>query len=253
MNLTPLSGLKVLVTRPRDQANSLAQKIKKAGGEPILFPLLDIAPVADEPALHQQLARLAQCDLAIFISPNSVRYGMTAIAATGGKLPAQIATIGKGSAQALSDFGIKNILVPTAQFDSEGLLALPELNRVTHQKIMILRGDGGRELLGDTLKARGATVEYVECYQRGKSALGITDLLRNPPDVLTVTSSEALTYLHGIVAHHAALLTTPLFVPHTRIAALGKQQGWTNLILTASGDDGLLASLIAWRTTKGTT
>ncbi|MGB8516913.1 MAG: uroporphyrinogen-III synthase [Gallionella sp.] len=242
-----------MVTRPRDQAQALAQAIEKAGGIPIRFPLLDISPVTNTKTLHEQLSRLATFDMAIFISPNAVHYGMAAMAAVNGKLPPHVATVGKSSALALSKFGIKNILVPSERFDSEGLLALPELSDVAHQKILILRGDGGRELLGDTLTARGATVEYAECYQRGKSHWGMADLLRELPDVITVTSSEALTYLHQMLCQNIALLATPLFVPHPRIAALAQQQGWTKIITSATGDDGLLASLIAWRNTKGTT
>jgi uroporphyrinogen-III synthase len=274
MNTTPLSGLKILVTRPRDQAMSLAQAIEKVGGIPIVFPLLDIAPISDTRILYGQLARLAQCDMAIFISPNAVRYGMAAIAAAGGKLPPQVATIGKSSASALSEFGIENIIAPTQRFDSEGLLEQAELTTVAHKKIMILRGDGGRELLGDTLKMRGASVEYAECYQRGKAQFDAIDLLREMPDVITVTSSEALAHLHEMVSKSLlflmrhplplqgggdvaskslATLTTPLFVPHPRIAALARQQGWGNIITTETGDDGLLASLLAWRNTRGTT
>ncbi len=240
-----------MVTRPRDQAQALVQAIEKAGGIPIRFPLLDITPVTDTKILYEQLSRLSTFDMAIFISPNAVRYGMAAMATAGGKLPPRVATIGKSSALALSKFGIKNILVPTEKSDSESLLALPELAQVARQKIMILRGDGGRELLGDTLQARGATVEYATCYQRSKSHLGMTALLRDPPDVITVTSSEALAHLHEMVAQYVALFATPLFVPHSRIAALAQQQGWSNIITTATGDDGLLASLIAWRNTRG--
>src|SRR3989338_8880463 len=167
----PLAGLKIAVTRPRDQAARLARRIEQAGGIPLLFPLLDIAPVQDQQALHKQISRLAQkeplaasfeerqFDLAIFISPNAVQYGMAAIRAAG-ELPQnlKIATVGQGSAKALRELGIANVIAPAERFDSEGLLALPELQDVAGWRVLIFRGDGGRELLGDTLKARGAAV-----------------------------------------------------------------------------------------------
>ena len=253
MDPTPLSGLRILVTRPRDQATALAQAIATAGGVPVLFPLLDIAPVADTRVLREQLSRLARFDLAIFISTNAVQHGMAAIAAQQAALPPQVATIGPGSAQALRDCGVANVLVPTARSDSEGLLSLPQLAEMAGKRVMILRGDGGRELLGDTLKARGATVEYATCYRRSKTRQGAAELLRERPDAITVTSSEALAHLHEMLGAGSTMLSTPLFVPHARIAELAARQGWTEIVLTAAGDDGLLASLIAWRNTRGTT
>jgi uroporphyrinogen-III synthase len=245
----PLVGLKIAVTRPRDQAVSLARRIEQAGGIPLLFPLLDIAPVPDQQALREQLSRLIQFDLAIFISPNAVQYGMAAISAAGG-LPraTRVATVGQGSAKALRDLGIANVIAPAEQFDSEGLLALPELQNVTGWCVLILRGDGGRELLGDTLRARGATVEYAACYRRSKPQQDIAALLYAAPDALTVTSSEALDYLWQMLgdARRDSLCDIPLFVPHERIAELAQRQGWRQVQLTGSGDDGLLSALIAW-------
>src|SRR5450631_4196009 len=163
----PLRGLTIVVTRPRDQAAQLAQRIEQAGGIPLLFPLLDITAVQDTKTLFEQIARLGQFNLAIFISPNAVHYGMAAIRAAGAVLNSlKIATVGQSSAKALRESGISNVIAPTERFDSEGLLALPELQNVAGWRVMIFRGDGGRELLGDTLKARGATVEYATCYQR---------------------------------------------------------------------------------------
>ncbi|TAN72523.1 MAG: uroporphyrinogen-III synthase, partial [Gallionella sp.] len=189
----PLKGLKIAVTRPRDQSVQLVQRIEQAGGIPVLFPLLDIAAAEDPQTLHQQVSRLAQFDLAIFISPNAVQYGMAAIRSTGAPPPElKIATVGQGSAKALRELGIGNIIAPTERFDSEGLLALPELQNVAGWKVIIFRGDGGRELLGDTLKARGATVEYAACYRRSKPQQDAGALLDAVPDALTVTSSEAL-------------------------------------------------------------
>lgn len=248
----PLAGLKVLVTRPRDQAQPLAQAIESMGGEPLPFPLLDIAPVQDQAALRQQLAHLASVDLLIFISPNAVGYGMAAIASVGG-LPSgvRVATVGQGSARALRAAGVASVIAPTERFDSEGLLALPELQQVAGSLVMIFRGDGGRELLGDTLKARGAAVEYLACYRRSKPQQTGAELLALRPDAITVTSSEALGYLRGMLDAPAqqALLDAPLFVPHPRIAALAETQGWRRVHLTGAGDDGLLAALQDWAAT----
>ena len=243
----------MLVTRPLDQAQSLSSAIGNAGGVALSFPLLDIAPLVDARMLHQQLAQLQHYDLAIFISPNAVRCGLAAIAAVRAKLPKQVATIGAGSAHALQEAGIVSVIAPTERSDSEGLLDLPELADMRAKHVIILRGDGGRELLADTLKARGAKVEYATCYRRSKTTRSLDELLRLQPEVLTVTSSEALAHLREMMGDDAALLDLPLFVPHARIAESARRMGWREVILTASGDDGLLASLIAWRNTKGAT
>lgn len=245
----PLRGLTIVVTRPRDQAAQLARRIEQAGGIPLLFPLLDITAVQDTKTLFEQITRLGQFNLAIFISPNAVHYGIAAIRVAGAVPNAlRIATVGQGSAKALRESGIANVIAPTERFDSEGLLALPELQNVAGWRVMIFRGDGGRELLGDTLKARGATVEYATCYQRSKPPQDAGALLSAMPDAITVTSSEALGYLWQMLNGTArtALRNTPLFVPHARIAELAREQGWLQVQVTASGDDGLLSALITW-------
>lgn len=243
----PLAGRKILVTRPRDQAMRLAQNIEREGGIPLLFPLLEIAPVQDSAVLQEQILRLSQVDLAIFISPNAVQYGMAAIRAAG-ELPAwlSIATVGQGSANALRELGVSNVIVPDARFDSEGLLA--QLQHVDGCRVMIFRGDGGRELLGDTLRARGAVVEYVTCYQRSKPQQSAGALLARQPDAITVTSSEALSHLSQM-QDGVPLRDTPLFVPHPRIAELARAQGWSQVHLTTAGDDGLLFGLLEWAKT----
>ena len=237
-----LSGLKILVTRPRDQAANLAQAIEQAGGMPLLLPLLQIAPAADERALHEQVSHLGDFDLAIFISPNAVRYGMEAIRGTLGFVPAgtRVAAIGLSSAKDLHDLGVAKVLVPDARHDSEGLLE--KLQQVRGQRVMILRGEGGRELLGDTLKARGAQVEYASCYRRSKPVLDAGALQDMHPDVLTATSSESLASLWEI----APFRGVPLFVPHARIAELAQKQGWPEVHLTDQGDLGLLEGLLEW-------
>lgn len=257
----PLAGLTIVITRPRDQATQLTQGIEQAGGTALLYPLLEIAEIQDKQALREQLSRLAQFELAIFISPNAVRYGLAAIRAasllnhaTNPLLPLQdggslrIATVGQGSARALREAGVADIIAPTDRFDSEGLLALPELKDVSGKRVLIFRGDGGRELLGDTLKARGATVEYAACYRRIKPQQEVQALLNPLPDAITVTSSEALSHLDQMLADapSGAVRAIQLFVQHARIAELARQLGWQQVLQTASGDEGLLAGLLDW-------
>ncbi len=245
----PLAGLSIAVTRPREQAVQLAQHIEQAGGKVVLFPLLEITPTADPHKLRALVARLHEFDLAIFISPNAVRYGIETIKAAG-QLPAKlkIATVGQSSAKALRDLGVQEIIAPQDRFDSETLLALPALQNVRDWRVIIFRGNGGRELLGDTLKARGATVEYAECYQRSKPQQDSTALLATNPHAIIVTSSEALGYLWDMFDEQGRIRLTsiPLFVPHARIANTAQRLGWHNVIKTADGDDGVLSSLVAW-------
>jgi uroporphyrinogen-III synthase len=270
MSDQPLQGLTIVVTRPREQAAKLVQRIEQAGGTPLLFPLLDITAVPDTGPLTEQISRLGQFELAIFISPNAVRYGMAAIRAALSPSPSpasgrgvrdsagegrsvlppalKIATVGQGSAKALLEEGIASVIAPTERFDSEGLLALPELQDVSGWHVMIFRGDGGRELLGDTLKERGASVEYATCYQRSKPQQNAAELLTARPDAITVTSSEALGNLWDMLndKDRGVLRSTPLFVPHARIASLARGKGWEHVHLTGSGDDGLISALVAW-------
>lgn len=253
MESLPLAGLNIVVTRPREQAAQLQQRIEQLGGNAVLFPLLDISPPTDTQALRNLVARLSEFDLAIFISPNAVHYGMAEIAAAGG-IPSRlrIATVGQGSAKALRDAGVADVIAPLGRSDSEALLALPQLQNVRSWKIAIFRGDGGRELLGDTLKARGADVEYVACYQRSKTPQNIGVLLNSRTDAITLSSSEALAHLSEMLdeAGKKQMADVALFVPHARIAAAAEQLGWQKVVQTTSGDDGVVSGLVAWAKAK---
>jgi len=245
----PLHGLRIVVTRPRDQAVQLAKRIEQEGGIPLLFPLLEISAVSDTRKLQEQVSRLKDFTYAIFVSPNAVQYGIAAIRSMG-DIPDSIkmATIGKGSVKALLGLGITNILAPAERFDSEGLLALPDLQEVAGMRIIIFRGDTGRELLGDTLIARGAMVEYATCYHRRRSQLDVKDLLENEPDAISVTSSEAMTHLGQLIGdgERIKILEIPLFVQHERIAELARKQGWQHVYLTGPGDEGLMSAMVEW-------
>ena len=238
----------VLVTRPLQQATALAQAIRRAGGSALVFPALEIeaVPIA---TLSEPLACLAAADCVIFISPNAAQFGMAAI----GALPplAQCFAVGPGTARALAELAVADVVTPDGQ-DSEALLALPQLHDVAGKRVVIVRGVGGRSLLADTLRERGATVDYLECYRRVRPDADATALLANWQaggiDAVTVTSAETLHNLATLLgdAGRPLLLHTPLFVPHEKIAAAARQFGIAQVIATAGGDAGLVDGLINW-------
>ncbi|MFN7087616.1 MAG: uroporphyrinogen-III synthase [Burkholderiales bacterium] len=246
----PLAGRGIVITRPAHQAQPLAELVRAAGGNPIFFPVLEILDAGDLKPLTALIDRLDEFDLAIFISPNAVNKAMNLIAARRA-LPAglRIAAIGQGSVRELRHFGITDVIAPQKKFDSEALLELPQLKAVTGSRVVIFRGDGGRELLGDTLAARGAQVEYAECYRRGRPNLDAAPLMRawarDELHAITVTSSEGLRNLFDMIGKlgQTWLRRTPLFVPHPRIAAAARELGLTIVIETEPGDEGLVAQL----------
>lgn len=247
----PLAGRHVVVTRPAGQAAHLAQALADLGASPVIFPVLTIQPLDNLQPLLDVAIHLDQYDLAVFVSPNAVDQALTPILARR-SWPARLkaATVGKSSEAALAKHGITQVIAPADRFDSEALVALPELQNVFGRKVIVFRGDGGRELLGDTLTARGAKVDYVSCYRRGRPEASPAPLLKlwndGHLDAVTVTSSEGLRNLHDMLdpLGRAYLRATPLFVPHARIAEQARVLGMKQIELTGPGDDGLVAGLM---------
>ena len=133
-----LTGVRVLVTRPKDQAENLARLIESRGGEAIRFPVIEITEPRNPQALRSIIDRLQDFALAIFISPNAVKRAMNLILARGGWPPVvRAACVGRGSARELETFGIENVIVPPDRFDSEALLERPELINVKGKRIVI--------------------------------------------------------------------------------------------------------------------
>lgn len=242
-----LAGKRILVTRPKGQETRLCELIEAAGGEAIRFPVLEIAPAAQAPAA---LARLAQFDLFIFISPNAVTHGMNLIEQAGG-LPtaARLATVGQGSARELQQrLGRAVDIVPGGRFNSESLLAEPAMADVAGKRVLILRGKGGRELLANTLRERGAEVEYAEVYQR------LCPAAEGRPweqaiDIITVTSGEGLRNLYAMVGQSGRtwLRQTPLLVINGRLGEIAHELGIaTTVVSRQASDDSIVEALSDW-------
>jgi uroporphyrinogen-III synthase len=227
-----LAGRVILVTRPREQAAGLARAIEGAGGRAKIFPAIEIRDLPPPPAL----ARLADYDLAIFVSPTAVTKAMPRL---GPLPPPRAAAVGEGTRRELERYGVRDVVTPSAGADSEALLG--ELGDVEGKRILIVRGQGGRALLGDTLRGRGATVEYAECYRRVRPQA----TWRGRADAITVSSAEGLANLFEML--DAALLReTPLFVPHERIAEAARGRAVREVVVGGPSDEEMVAGLMAY-------
>jgi len=243
----PLAGVGVIVTRPARQAAGLARQLAMLGATPIVIPAIVILPPANRASLDSAHATLAQYDIAIFVSANAVEYGVPA------DWPPKLLALapGPGTAAALAATGIAEARIPATTYDSEGLLALPELRDVTGKRIVIFRGEGGRGDLGVALRARGAQVTYAECYRRAApatGAAGLTEVLREGrAQALTLTSSEGLDNLCALQDGDdlRRLKLLPAFVPHPRIAEHARKLGFVP-VETGGADAGLIAGLLEW-------
>ncbi|MDA8329012.1 MAG: uroporphyrinogen-III synthase [Betaproteobacteria bacterium] len=253
MTNSPLRGKGILVTRAPHQAQQLTNLILAAQACPVAFPVLEILDAADQAPMNAIIDRLDDYQIAIFISPNAVNKAMNLIKVRR-ELPVnlRIAAIGQGSRRELKHFGLSDVIAPTQRFDSEALLAMPQLQNIQGQRVVIFRGDGGRELLGDELIRRGALIDYAECYRRGRPAANAGALLRQwsrgEINAVTVTSSEGLRNLYEMVGKLGRqwLKSTPIFVTHEHILAVTQELGLQRSILTEAGDAGLVAGMTTW-------
>ncbi|MCK6407619.1 uroporphyrinogen-III synthase [Thauera sp.] len=238
--------------RPREQAGSLCSRIEAAGGRALRFPVIAVGPALDPAPLQAIIGRLDEFDLAFFVSPNAVDHALRAI------LPQRtwpatlrVATVGKGSQRVMHGWGFADVIAPEDGFDSEAVIALPEFapDAVRGRKVLIFRGDGGRELLAETLRERGASVEYVTCYRRycpdADPAPLLEPIARGAVDGLLLTSSEGVRNLESMLGADglAALRGVTVFATHPRIVAQAHAAGFAKVVETPAGDDGLMQAL----------
>jgi uroporphyrinogen-III synthase len=249
----------VVITRPRAQADSLAHAVAALGRTPVLLPLLEIAPLDDQAPLAQVLAGLADYALVAFVSPNAIDAAFAHIRVW----PAGVtlAVLGEGSRAALAHHGITaanaTIVSPldASRSDSENLLQSLDLAALAGRRVLIVRGESGRELMADGFAAAGAEVTKVVAYRRrvppltDELAQTLRGLLARPNDWI-ITSSEALRGLLELLdqldpdaAAVAKMQQQRLIVPHARIAETAHALGLTRVTLTGSGDERLLAAL----------
>ena len=248
MTIKTLTGIGIAITRPINQAKKLAALIEQAGGTPILFPLIEIEPLKDYSQFEAVISKIETYDWAIFISSNAVQNGMPRLLKQGIPSNLKFAAIGPVTASELQSFGIKDVLIPNDRFDSESLLALPEMHAVSNKIILIVRGIGGREVLAESLKARGAQVSFAECYQRVNPQTNC-ELLANLYNekklhAVVVTSSEAMRHLLDLAGDADWLRNVALCVNHARIADLPRQLGLKALVADAPGDEAMLKQLL---------
>lgn len=251
-----LAGVGVLVTRPAHQAEGLCRLIEQQGGSARRFPVLEILDPLDPGPLQAVARRLDAYDWAVFISANAVDRALDSILAVR-DWPAgtRIAVIGRRSAQALQHHGLAADLYPEHKFDSEALLALPDMQQVEGKRVVIFRGDGGRELLAETLHGRGAQVDYIEAYRRARPEADAAPLLAQwrtgAIDVVVVNSAESLSNLVDMLGESgsALLRQTPLVVASPRLVPLTQLLGFRQAPVVADNatDDAVLRALLRWR------
>jgi uroporphyrinogen-III synthase len=250
----PLAGRGIVVTRPRDQAAGLATLIEAAGGHALLYPAIEIEDLPDPAAALNILKNLAQLDLAVFVSPTAVRKSFELMKKARSSWPAGLraAAVGQGSRDELQRHGMQTVVAPESGADSEALLALPELADVAGKRIAIFRGEGGRELLGDTLAQRGAKVEYAACYRRTRPRLDVGPLLsawgEGAVHAVTVSSTTGLANLAEMLGERgrSLLAGTPVFAPHPRVAEQVRRLGVRSALLAGPSDAEMMARLVAY-------
>lgn len=238
-----LVGRGIVITRPRDLAEAFARRLEERGARAFVFPAIEIQPLPAPAALR----RIGDYDLVVFVSPSAVRVALRAMAPW--PPGATAVAISGGTKRELDRAGIAPVIVPAAGADSEAVLATPALQQVHGKRVLIIRGDEGRGLLGDSLAARGARIEYAECYRRVRPVLDPAPLLaawrRGEVDAVLALSAQALDNFVDMTG--AGLVgAAPFFVPHERIAERARRRGVREIVVAAPGDDAMLERLVAY-------
>ncbi|NUU68748.1 uroporphyrinogen-III synthase [Enterobacteriaceae bacterium BIT-l23] len=245
--------MRILVTRPSPDGEALVSRLRAMGLVAWSFPLIEFSPGRELSRLPDYLNALRPGDLAFVLSRHAVEYAHATLSRQSMRWPAQAAwfSIGRSSALALHKVSSLPVNYPRDREISEVLLQLPELQDIKGKQALILRGNGGRELLGDTLRQRGAQVTLCECYQRCPKQYDGAEVAWRwqnlEIDTLVVTSGEMLRQLYALVPEwyrNNWLLNCRLIVVSERLATHARESGWRDVSIADNADnDALLRAL----------
>lgn len=245
--------MSILVTRPSPAGEQLVSRLRALGQVAWSFPLIDFSPGRELSRLADHLRALQAGDMLFALSQHAVEFAHARLQQEGQSWPdsPRYFAIGRTTALALHTESGQDVRYPLDRETSEVLLQLPELQTVVGKRVLILRGNGGRELLGDTLRERGADVTFCECYQRcTKYYDGAEEAMRwqsRNVTTLVVTSGEMLQHLWSLIPQWYRenwLLRCRLLVVSERLANLARELGWQDIRIADNADnDALLRAL----------
>lgn len=245
--------MSILVTRPSPQGEELVSRLRALGQEAWSFPLIEFTPGRELAQLAGHLAALNDGDLLFALSQHAVEFAQAQLLQHRQRWPQapRYFAIGRTTGLALHKVSSIDVRYPLDREVSEVLLQLPELQNVTGKKALVLRGNGGRELLGETLQSRGAEVTFCECYQRSNRHYdGAEEAMRwqtRGVTRLVITSGEMLKQLWSLIPQwyrERWLLNCEVLVVSERLAEQARELGWRNIRVADSADnDALLRAL----------
>jgi uroporphyrinogen-III synthase len=230
--------MRVIVTRPAAQAAGWVQRLRALGHDAVALPLIEIAPAADPLPVQEAWRTLTERGLVVFVSPNAAERFLAARPPALSWPAATLAgSTGPGTSQALRAQGVPEACVveppeDAPQFDSEALWVRLQDRDWRGVRVLIVRGDGGREWLADTLRARGAEVEMLAAYRRRRPVWVATEremlaeaLGRPREHCWLFSSSEAIDHLEAFAGPQADWSQARAVATHERISARARRLG----------------------------
>lgn len=238
----------ILVTRPSPAGEQLVEQLAAQGMDACHTPLISFVRGEDLDSLPQYLDKLGPGDIIIAASQHAVYYAQEALSQRCYAWPKDVGyfAIGQKTASALEEATGFTAFYPEGREISEQMLKLPQLQHVAGKNVVILRGNGGRELLAKTLTARGAKVRFCECYQRLPIAYDGAQLCERwqklSVNTLVITSGEMLQQIYNLAPerHRSWLLSLKLLVVSERLAELAADLGWLQCRVADNADNGAL-------------
>ncbi|MEL7044185.1 MAG: uroporphyrinogen-III synthase, partial [Pseudomonadota bacterium] len=247
---------RVLVTRPDGQADSLLEGLRSDGWTPLHLPLIAIEEIDPLPGeVRQRILDLDHYAHVIFVSANAASIGTSRIEDLWPQWPVQQRywAVGESTAAVLSKAGLRAER-PDRNMSSEGLLAMKGLQTVDGERCLLVRGEGGRTLIAETLRERGARVDELPCYRRVAVSYLPEDVDRlfgdELPELLLVSSGEGLELLSRLLRSREGtnLAETTLFVPSLRVAQRAQTLGWERVETVENASDAAMrAAAQRWR------
>ena len=243
----------ILITRPEPENTISCERLKLLGAHPVSLPMLKIEAIdgiSEKAAIRSLVFDINEFNYVIFVSKNAARLACDWLDACWPMLPVGIhwIGIGQGTTQALLDEGVPALSNPGNT--TEALLNWLKPVKMTDQKVLIVRGLGGRTVLGDKLKEKGAKISYLSLYERKKPEYHAQTFFMLPDiNLIWVTSGENLSNLSEYVSQYKPeWKTLPILTPSLRVNQQAKEMGWINASCANGADDNSLIKATEFHT-----